>query len=80
MKPAAQVPGFTVRQWIKLGKQIGVLRTGRKKKRPVKDEISGILDLGEKVISIGDVKVEDGEFRLINPTHNKDLYPGMDPW
>jgi hypothetical protein len=33
MKPAAQVPVFTVRQWIKLGKQIGVLRTGKKRKR-----------------------------------------------
>jgi hypothetical protein len=44
MKPAAQVPVFTVRQWIKLGKQIGVLRTGKKRKRMIRDEISGILD------------------------------------
>jgi hypothetical protein len=48
MKPAAQVPVFTVRQWIKLGKQIGVLRTGRKKKRPTVDIISGTLDFMEE--------------------------------
>jgi hypothetical protein len=43
MKKAAASPVFTVRQWIRLGKQIGVLRTGKKRKRIVRDEISGIL-------------------------------------